>query len=66
MDFEESLESWEEYYDMSPDHIELLMSLYKRRISHPQETIVLSKREVQLIGTGDEEGLSGARNHSGR
>ncbi|UHA74904.1 hypothetical protein [Paenibacillus sp. 481] len=57
MNFEEALESWKEYYEMSPEQSSLLVSLYNRKITHPLDVIVLSEKEIQLIGTDDEEGL---------
>lgn len=58
MDFEEALESWKEYYDMSHEQSELLTSLYNRKITRPMDSIVLTKKEIQSIGTYDEEGLN--------
>lgn len=57
-DFEEAVESWKEYYDMSPEQSELLTSIYNRKITSPLDVIVLSKKEIQTIGTDDEEGLN--------
>lgn len=58
MDFAEALEAWKEYYDMSSEQCELLTSLYQVKIDRPMDTMVLSKKEIQAIGTDDEEGLA--------
>lgn len=61
LDFEEALEAWKEYYDMSSEQCGLLTSLYQQKIDRPMDAIVLSNKEIQAIGTDDEEGLAESR-----
>jgi len=57
MDIDSSIKAWEEYYDMSEQQCNMLKSIFKRRISQTSAIITLSKQEVYMIGTDDEEGL---------
>ncbi|MFC3746072.1 hypothetical protein [Paenibacillus sp. GCM10012306] len=57
MDFENSLESWKEYYDMSSEQCDLLISIFNRKVTNPNETIVLTKEEITMLGDVDQEGL---------
>ncbi|MBB3150320.1 hypothetical protein FHS16_000352 [Paenibacillus endophyticus] len=57
MDLEIAIDAWIEYYDMLPKQIEWLVSVYNRKIARPSGIIVLSKKEIDLIGTNDDIGL---------
>ncbi|WP_291568419.1 MULTISPECIES: hypothetical protein [unclassified Clostridium] len=61
MDFDRSIEEWREYYDMSPEQTELLKTIFKRKINQKSGDIILSKDEIQLIGTNDVEELEESR-----
>lgn len=61
MDFEKSIESWKEYYDMSSQQCELLKTIFKRKINQKAEDIILSKDDIQQIGTNDIDGLEESR-----
>lgn len=61
MDFDRSIESWAEYYDMSSQQCELLKTIFKRKISQKAKDITLSKDDIQQIGTNDIYGLEGSR-----
>lgn len=61
MEFHEAIESWQEYYEMTVQQITLLKNIYQRKISKPNEKIVLSLNDINLIGTVDEEGLNESR-----
>ncbi|WP_018756447.1 hypothetical protein [Paenibacillus terrigena] len=58
MHFEEALEAWKEYYDMSNQQCELLLSIYNRKVTSPLAPIHLTKAEIKKIGDADQEGLS--------
>jgi hypothetical protein len=59
---ENAINEWEEEYEMSETQIVLLKSIFKRKIENPTKEIVLSEKEIQMIGSEDEEGLSESRN----
>jgi hypothetical protein len=61
MNFDESVEAWKEYYDMSLQQTNLLLSIYKRKVDNPKEVLMLTKEEVDLIGSDDEDGLNESR-----
>ncbi|PEC50242.1 hypothetical protein [Bacillus sp. AFS096315] len=58
---ENAINEWEEEYEMSETQIVLLKSIFKRKIENPTKEIVLSEKEIQMIGSEDEEGLSESR-----
>lgn len=62
MEIEAAVESWEEYYDMSGKQIDLLMSIFKRKIANPQQTYTLSKQEIDMIECDDINGLVESKN----
>lgn len=55
---EEAEEFLEENYEMNESQLELLRIVYERKIENPNEQIVLSKHEVEMIGAEDEEALA--------
>ncbi|KMN42739.1 hypothetical protein [Bacillus sp. LK2] len=57
LDIESAIERLEEEYEMTEEQIELLQVVYERKIQNPTEEIMLSKEEVAMIGTDDDEGL---------
>jgi hypothetical protein len=57
MNISQAIEEWKEYYDMTQEQIDLLINVYKRKITYPNQILILSKDEVNMIGTDDEEGL---------
>ncbi|GEN34890.1 hypothetical protein [Aneurinibacillus danicus] len=58
MEYEAAVESWRDYYEMTNVQIDLLESIYARKIKRPDAKIILTKREIEMIGTDDPEGLS--------
>ena len=58
MDYDSALSALIEYYDMSQIQLDLLQSIYARKIKKPEKTIVLSKKEIDMIGVGDISELS--------
>lgn len=54
---EDAFDSWKEYYDMTEQQYDLLRNIYKRKIEQPNELLILSKEEINLIGSDDKEGL---------
>ncbi|MES9685532.1 hypothetical protein ABWK22_22045 [Gottfriedia acidiceleris] len=58
---ESSINEWKEDYDMSETQIVLLKSIFKRKIENPTKDIILNEKEIQMIGSDDEEGLSESR-----
>jgi hypothetical protein len=47
----------EEEYELTEEQMDLLQLVYERKIKNPNEKIMLSKEEVAMIGTEDDEGL---------
>lgn len=58
MESDDAIEAWQEYYEMTAEQLELLKSIYDRKINNPHETIILTKNEIELIGVASSEGLS--------
>ncbi|CAM4151780.1 hypothetical protein BAMA_05340 [Bacillus manliponensis] len=58
MRIEEAEEFLEENYEMNESQLKLLRIVYERKIENPNEQIVLSKDEVEMIGAEDEEALA--------
>ena len=61
MDLEKSMESWMEYYDMTQEQCDLLKIIYSRKRIQPNQVVKLTKYEIEMIGTIDEEGLDESR-----
>jgi hypothetical protein len=57
LDTESAIERLEEEYELTEEQIDLLQLVYERKIQNPNEGIMLSKEEVAMIGTEDDEGL---------
>ncbi|MBJ8008784.1 hypothetical protein [Bacillus cereus] len=57
LDTESAVERLEEEYELTEEQIELLQLVYERKIQNPNEGITLSKEEVAMIGTDDDDGL---------
>ena len=58
MTLNDSIVAWKEYYDMTKEQSDLLESIFTRKVSNPTATIILTKEEVDLIGTDNEEGIN--------
>ncbi|GIO29018.1 MULTISPECIES: hypothetical protein [Paenibacillus] len=58
MEYDSAVESWRDYYEMTNVQVDLLESIYTRKIKNPEAKIILTKREIEMIGTDDHEGLS--------
>lgn len=58
---EKAINEWKEEYDMSNIQIDLLKSIFKRKIENPNKEIVLNEKEIKMIESEDEEGLSESR-----
>ncbi|MFB9328942.1 hypothetical protein ACFFSY_23655 [Paenibacillus aurantiacus] len=61
LDADHAINEWQAYYDMSETQTILLRSLFKRKIEAPSEVLVLTREEIQLIGSEDEAGLAESR-----
>ncbi|HHK5536779.1 TPA: hypothetical protein ACQUHH_005320 [Bacillus mobilis] len=57
LDLQSAIERLEEEYELTGVQIELLQLVYERKIKNPNEEMMLSKEEVAMIGTDDDEGL---------
>ncbi|PEW71813.1 hypothetical protein CN424_23940 [Bacillus cereus] len=57
LDQQSAIEKLEEEYELTEEQIELLQLVYERKIKNPNEEIMLSKEEVVMMGTDDDEGL---------
>ncbi|WP_436970094.1 hypothetical protein [Lysinibacillus sphaericus] len=60
-DIETAINEWKEYYDMSDSQINLLYSIFERKISNPSGEIILMDSEIKMIQSDDEEGLNESR-----
>jgi hypothetical protein len=60
MTYSRSVKAWQEYYDMSDEQVNLMVSLFRRRLSYPNEPIILSSEELALLGD-NEKGLMESR-----
>ncbi|KJD42385.1 hypothetical protein [Paenibacillus terrae] len=58
MEDDSAIESWRDYYEMTPEQVDLLKSVYDRKVNNPHGNITLSKSEIEIIGTESPEGLS--------
>lgn len=58
MEKDAAIESWRDYYEMTSEQVELLKSIYARKVNNPQENITLTKNEIKIIGAENTEGLS--------
>lgn len=58
MDSDVAIGAWRDYYEMTSEQVELLKSIYDRKINNSHGTITLTKNEIKLIGTESSEGLS--------
>ncbi|MFF2157689.1 hypothetical protein ACFVVQ_20565 [Paenibacillus chitinolyticus] len=58
MESDSAIESWRDYYEMTSEQVDLLKSIYGRKVNNPHEKIILSKSEIEIIQTVSPEGLS--------
>lgn len=58
MESDSAFESWQDYYEMTSEQVELLKSIYDRKVNNPDENITLTKREIEIVGAESPEGLS--------
>lgn len=56
-DITEAVERWKETYEMNDEQINLMMSLYERKINNPDQPIKLSKKEISSIDIQSDEGM---------
>lgn len=56
-----AMEAWAEYWEMSDEQLNLLTSLYQQKVSEPHRHIVLSPRDITMIGASDEVGIAESR-----
>jgi len=61
MDSDLSIKAWKEYYDMSERQVDLLKLIFMQKIANPKDIISISKKEVEMIGANEEEGLNESR-----
>lgn len=57
LNLEDAFNLWKEYYNMTERQYNLLRDIYKRKIEEPNQLLLMSKEEINMIGTDDEEGL---------
>lgn len=50
------METLEEEYEMTDQQLNLLQLIFEKKIKSPEEKIVLSEGEIDMIGISDEEG----------
>ncbi|AKG37428.1 hypothetical protein [Paenibacillus durus] len=58
MESDSAIESWRDYYEMTTEQVDLLRSIYDRKINNPDVSITLTKNEIEKIGSDSPEGLS--------
>ncbi|MGG0184515.1 hypothetical protein ABEY26_00475 [Bacillus rhizoplanae] len=61
MDIETAIDEWQEDAEMSDVQINLLKSIFHRKVENPSKVIVLTAEEIQMIESEDEEGLAESR-----
>ncbi|QHE51583.1 hypothetical protein [Pontibacillus sp. HMF3514] len=57
-DIKISIDKWKKEFEMSVSQINLIMSIFNRKLKSPSENIYLTNEEINIIGTDDEEGLN--------
>ena len=57
MDFDSAICEILELYEMEPKQVQLLLQIYTRKVNKPHSMIVLSKKEIDMIGSDDQDGL---------
>jgi hypothetical protein len=57
IDFDSELRIWIDSYEFEPNQVKLLLQIYARKTENPNSPIILSKKEIEMIGTDDPEGL---------
>jgi hypothetical protein len=57
MDFDSALSAVIDNYNLEPNQVQLLLQIYARKIENPNSPIILSKKEIEMIGIDDPEGL---------
>lgn len=62
MDFNDAIESWGEYYNMSSQQCELLKTIFKRKSAELDREIILTTSEIEMIGTDDPDALEESKN----
>jgi hypothetical protein len=60
-DIETAIIEWEEYYEMSKSQINLLRSIFERKISNPNSEIILTESEIKMIESDDKDGINESR-----
>lgn len=60
-DIETAIIEWKEYYEMSKSQINLLRSIFERKISNPNGEIILTESEIRMIESDEEEGICESR-----
>lgn len=61
MEYDAAVKSWRDHYDMTTKQVELLKSIYLKKINNSKKKIPLTKSQIKLIGTENPEGLSESR-----
>ncbi|MFC4099057.1 hypothetical protein [Paenibacillus xanthanilyticus] len=61
LDIENAMEEWQAYYDLSDTQMNLLKSLFTRKIEAPSEVVVLTLEEIRMLDAEDEEDLTESR-----
>jgi hypothetical protein len=57
LNLEKAVNAWKNYYGMSKPQIDLLKSIYERKIEDPLIPIFLTREEIEIIGTREPNGL---------
>ena len=60
MDIDDAIDAWQDYLEMNDEQIELLISLYERKVNNFSEPLTLSEEEIDIICI-DDEGLEECR-----
>lgn len=60
-DIETAIMEWQEYYELAPAHIDLIRLLFNRKMTTPDQPILLSKQELAIIKRNGDEGLDDSR-----
>lgn len=57
MGLDSAIEVLVDYYEMESKQVQLLLQIYTRKIKNPDSPIILTKKEIDMIGTDNKEGV---------
>ena len=58
LDVTAAIQLWKEFYDMSEKQLQLLKSIFNRKVYNYNNLIIMSIEEINMIGTGNQDNLN--------